>query len=228
MASRESRGMRDPREAQFANINLITPHYHRSAQSVPKTSYDKNLSYKAGDKLERHTNTDIKLIQAVQQPNARFNIEEFLMVPSNEVESFYPMPINKVVRASTKEVQNSLKSQKLQLRKKIVDEEEESEVKVMSEGKTRADQPFPGYDAYFPRMVFSQDGVGEESTLILEPNSKAISGNDGTSISSPLSRALLRKGVAVRVLFKPESVAISGAGGTSHAQADLILDFINE
>lgn len=152
------------------------------------------------------------------------------MVPSNEFsESFdSQMPLSKIVRASTKEVQNSLKSQKLELRKRIKDEEEESDIKVESEGKTSADQPFPNYNAYFPRMVFSQDGAGEESTLILEPSSKAISGNEGTSISTPLSRALLRKGVAVRVLFKPESVAISGAGGTSHAQADLILDFINE
>lgn len=152
------------------------------------------------------------------------------MVPSNEFsESFVnQMPISEIIRASTKEVYNSLKAQKREFKKQIVDDEEESNVKVESEGKSSADQPFPNYSGYFPRSVFSQDGIGKESTLILEPNSKAVSGNYGTSISSPLSRALLRKGVAVRVLFKPESVAISGAGGTSHAQADLILDFINE
>jgi hypothetical protein len=219
--------LRDPREAQFADINLIAPKYnHRYVQQASKTSYEKNLSYQAPDKHEKYTNTDIKLIQAVQQPNTKFNIEEYLMVPTNDFSE--SLPINNIVRPSTQEVQNSLRSQKLELRKRTVDDEEEKGVKVESEGRTSADQPFPNYNAYFPRTVYTQEGVGEESTLILEPNSKAVSGNDGTSISTPLSRALLRKGVAVRVLFKPESVAISGAGGTSHAQADLILDFINE
>lgn len=224
--------MRDPREAQFANINLIAPQYNQNFQSA-KALYDKHLSYKAADKPKKfseNTNTDIKIIQAIQQPNTRFEVEEFLMVPSDEQSHLLDSKahINSIVRSSTKEVHESLKSQKLQLRKRLADEEDESDVKVESVGMTSADQPFPDYSAYFPRMVFSQDGIGEESTLILEPNSKAVSGNNGVSISTPLSRALLRKGVAVRVLFKPESVAISGAGGTSHAQADLILDFINE
>lgn len=221
---RENRGIRDPREAQFANVNLISPQQnHQKIHSTSKMFYNKNEPVKYQD-------MDIKYIRAIQQPNSRFNVEEYFMVPSEEFSENlgYEMPLNKIVRGATKKIQESLRKQKFQLRKRISDEEDENIVKVESEGKTSADQPFPDYSAYFPKMVYSQEGVGEESTLILEPNSKAISGNDGTSISAPLSRAILKKGVAVRVLFKPESVAISGAGGTSHAQADLILDFINE
>lgn len=164
--------------------------------------------------MEEFNSMDIKLIQAIQQPNSQFRIKQFSM-----------KPLSDVIRGSSKKVRDSIKSQNVQFEE---ERDGDDEVKVESMGMTSADQPFPSYAAYFPRMVYTQDGEGEESTLILEPNSKAVSGNDGTSISTPLSHALLRKGVPVRVLFKPESVAISGAGGTSHAQADLILDFIDE
>ncbi|CAO1317712.1 unnamed protein product [Diamesa hyperborea] len=77
-------------------------------------------------------------------------------------------------------------------------------------GQSSADQPINGYDSYFPESAFQQPGSEPESTLILEPHSKAIVGNDGTAISSPISRAILRRGTAVKVLFKPQSVAIAG------------------
>lgn len=64
------------------------------------------------------------------------------------------------------------------------------------------------------------------ATLLLQPSAKAISGNSGTSVSAPVSRAVLRKNSGTRVIFRPESVAIAGAGGTAHAQADLILDYV--
>lgn len=185
---------------------------------------------------------DIKIIEAIQQADKKFKVEEFFYVPrvNNEISKEYAalpsMPLADIIRPSTSKVKNSIKSQKIELRKQAFDEnsqddddeEETATVKVESVGMSSADQPFPNYGPYFPKTTFSQDGVGEESTLILEPHSKAVSGNDGISISSPLSRALLRRGTAVKLLFRPESVAISGAGGTSHAQADLILDFIDE
>lgn len=64
------------------------------------------------------------------------------------------------------------------------------------------------------------------TTLLLEPTAKAVSGNGGTSISAPISRAILRKNSGTRVIFRPQSVAIAGVGGTAHAQADLILDYV--
>lgn len=176
---------------------------------------------------------DIKLIQAVQRPNSEFDVEKFsILSKQSAVPLTNLMSISKIVRASTRQVQDSIKSQKIQFRNSLTNEDEEKEedddVKVESVGMTSADQPFPDYSSYFPRLIYTQDGHGEETTLILEPNSKAVSGNDGISISTPLSHALLRRGIPVRVLFKPESVAISGVGGTSHAQADLFLDFIND
>lgn len=68
-------------------------------------------------------------------------------------------------------------------------------------------------------------GHSKGATLLLQPSAKAISGNGGTSISAPVSRAILRKNSGTRVIFRPESVAIAGVGGTAHAQADLILDY---
>lgn len=65
------------------------------------------------------------------------------------------------------------------------------------------------------------------TTLLLEPIAKAISGNGGTSISAPVSRAILRRNSGTRVIFRPESVAIAGVGGTAHAQADLIIDYVD-
>lgn len=219
MMARENRGIRDAREAQFAQQNLITPHH---IYNKPSSAYGKNSHHQANDKpqklVEKYTNMDIKLIQAVQQPNSHFHVEQF-SVPSS------PSADGQKVFASMREFQDAIKSQKIL---NIDVDDEDDDVKVESMGMTSADQPFPSYGAYFPRMVYTQDGNGEETTLILEPSSKAVSGNQGTSISAPLSHALLRRGVPIRVLFKPESVAISGVGGTSHAQADLILDFINE
>ncbi|KAL7047340.1 hypothetical protein ACKWTF_002870 [Chironomus riparius] len=183
---------------------------------------------------------DIKLIEAIQQADKKFKVEEFFYVPrvnselSKEYSALPSMPLADIIRPSTSKVKNSIKSQKLELQKQsfdesnLDDEEETATVKVESIGMSSADQPFPNYSSFFPKMTFLQEGAGEESTLILEPHSKALSGNDGISISSPLSRAILRRGTAVKLLFRPESVAISGAGGTSHAQADLILDFIDD
>lgn len=201
--------------------------------NVPKKVKPEKLS-------KNKTNMDIKLIEAIQQADKKFKIEEYFYVPrvnnglTQEYSALPSMPLSDIIRPSTPKINSSIKSQKLELQKQAFDEssqddeEETATVKVESVGMSSADQPFPDYSPFFPKMTFSQDGVGEESTLILEPHSKAVSGNNGISISSPLSRALLRRGTAVKLLFRPESVAISGAGGTSHAQADLILDFIDD
>lgn len=85
---------------------------------------------------------------------------------------------------------------------------------------TSADQPVS-----IPALQQSEWSLGG-ATLILEPSSKAVSGNGGTAISSPVSRAILRKNMGTRVLYRPESVAVAGVGGTAHAQSDLILDYV--
>lgn len=175
---------------------------------------------------------DIKLVKAVQQPNSRFVVEKFVYVPGKriaELSTSETLPASKLAKLTTKRIQQAGNSRKLQKQRVIDDyDEETATVKVESIGMTGADQPIPDYSAYFPRTVFTQEGRGEEATLILEPNSRSISGNDGTSISAPVSRAILRKGTSVKVLFKPQSVAITGANGIAHASADLLLDFIED
>lgn len=85
---------------------------------------------------------------------------------------------------------------------------------------TSADNPVS-----IPALQQSEWSLGG-ATLILEPSSKAVSGNGGTAISSPVSRAILRKNMGTRVLYRPESVAVAGVGGTAHAQSELILDYV--
>lgn len=183
------------------------------------------------EKLKQALKMDIKFIKAVQQPNSKFVVEKFFLVPGKRAPvSAKTAPAASAIRSNTRKTEKALKSQKLKLRKQIVDDEEieTATVKVESFGRSAADQPIPDYSAFFPRSTFTQAGKGEESTLILEPISKAISGNDGTSISSPISRAILRRDSSVKVLFRPQSVAITGANGIAHAQADLLLDFIED
>lgn len=183
-------------------------------------------------KLRQAPKMDIKLVRAVQQSNSnKFVIEKFFFVPGKKIEEIKsrerPRKENAQKLPATR-VNKTARSQKLKLQRQVEEELETATVKVESMGMTAADQPIPDYSAFFPRSVFTQPGSGDEATLILEPSSKAISGNDGTSISTPISRAIVRKGTAVKVLFRPQSVAISGANGVSHAQADLILDFIED
>lgn len=184
-------------------------------------------------KIQKEKNMDIKIIDAIQQPNKMFKIKQYLYDTkiNKELSSVPSMPTAKFVRQPASNVKNSqikhLHSQEDKENDNLDDlEVETATVKVESVGISAADQPIPDYSSFF-----TQEGgitLENEATLILEPHSKALSGNDGVSISTPLSRALLRRGTAVKLLFRPESVAISGAGGTSHAQADLILDFIEE
>lgn len=185
------------------------------------------------EKIRQLPKMDIKLVQAVQQPNSKFIIEKFVFVPGRriaELSTSETVPVASVVRSNSQKIQQNLKSEKLRLQKQIVKEEEEetSTVKVESIGMSAADQPIPDYSGFFQGPVFTQHGNGKEVTLILEPNSRAVSGNGGTSISAPVSRAILRKGTAVKVLFRPQSFAITGANGVAHAQADLLLDFIDD
>lgn len=80
-------------------------------------------------------------------------------------------------------------------------------------------------DRSIPALQQSEASSGG-ATLTLEPSSKAIAGNGGIAISSPVSRAILRKNMGTRILYRPESVAVAGVGGTAHAQSDLILDYV--
>lgn len=64
------------------------------------------------------------------------------------------------------------------------------------------------------------------STVTLEPKATAIVGNRGTALAIPVSQAYLKEGSPTQIFFKPESVAISGVGGKSHAGAEFILNIV--
>lgn len=231
------------------NFVVVTPRPKTKKKVQPKPSVRRPVpkdtmklidARSRPEKLRQPPVMDIKVIQATQQPNSKFSIEKFFFVPGKKLDELstaesVPVHALSLIRAPPKYLQKALNSQKLVLQKQIQEEVENDDeletatTKVESVGMSSADQPIPGYyDAYFPQTSFHQAGSGVQATLILEPNSKAISGNDGTSISTPLSRAILYRGTNVKVLFKPQSVAITGANGIAHASADLLLDFIDE
>lgn len=77
-------------------------------------------------------------------------------------------------------------------------------------------------------ISFRNDNSKEEvTTLILKPVAKSVAGIDGQAISNPLSRAILRQGMNVDILFEPEAVAVAGPGGVAHAQSDLEITYEN-
>lgn len=63
------------------------------------------------------------------------------------------------------------------------------------------------------------------TTLILKPVARSIAGVDGKAIATPLSKAILRQGTNVDILFEPEAVAIAGPGGIAHAESDLEITY---
>lgn len=62
-------------------------------------------------------------------------------------------------------------------------------------------------------------------TLVLKPVARAIAGQDGKAIATPVSRAVLQEGVNADILFEPEAVAVAGPGGIAHAESDLEISY---
>lgn len=63
------------------------------------------------------------------------------------------------------------------------------------------------------------------ATLILQPVARAIAADAGKAVATPLSKAILRQGTNVDILFEPEAVAIAGPGGIAHAQSVLEISY---
>ncbi|KAI8120190.1 hypothetical protein CVS40_8500 [Lucilia cuprina] len=126
------------------------------------------------------------------------------------------------------QINKAKKQKKLNTKQKQREDfEPETQIKVEAIGKTSTKGNIPEipFGTYF-LPYFSQNQQQHETgkkpaALILEPHSKAIVGNGGTAISTPISKAYLKRGVTTNVYFNPESVAIAGVGGKAHAQADL-------
>lgn len=67
-----------------------------------------------------------------------------------------------------------------------------------------------------------------ENVILVQPSARAVGGEGSTAIANPVSRVLVRKNVPTTILYRPQAVAISGPGGRSHAQSELIVDYIDE
>lgn len=172
---------------------------------------------------------DKPLLQAVKNINSQFVVEEIMPIPGRHIFSSIDME----TIPSTKKTQAPKASTKKQKSKAA---SKKSQVKVEATGRTATSGNIPEipFGTYFlpyfsegQQQLRSQRKGVKTAALILEPHSKAIVGNGGTAISSPISRAFLKRGVATNVYFNPESVAIAGVGGKAHAQADLELDLID-
>ena len=124
------------------------------------------------EKLQKEVQMDIKVVKAVQQPNNKFIIEQFVYVPGKRLAEFstvekVPLMTEALFQPSLQSIRAAIKSQKLELQKEaeedsVVDDEENTTVKVDSVGQSAADQPINGYDSYFPKTVFQQSGSGPE------------------------------------------------------------------
>lgn len=182
-------------------------------------------------KLQAKTQTsgdlksDKQLRAAVSRINTDYVIEEIVAVPGKHV-----------ISTSSKQTVSSahLKKPKAAAKlRKASAKQSQTPVKVEATGRTSTSSknfpqiPFGTYFLpYRPEQAKAIQGR-KQAALVLEPHSKAVVGNGGTAISTPISRALLKKGVPTNVYFNPESVAIAGVGGKAHATADLELDLFN-
>ncbi|KMZ00149.1 uncharacterized protein LOC6738404 isoform X5 [Drosophila simulans] len=164
--------------------------------------------------------SDVGLRSAVSKINPEYVIEEIVPVPGKLVISTSGSP-----RSAKQQLKKATGPQKL--RKQAGGR---VPLKVEATGKTSTSSgnfpqiPFGNYFLpYRPEQAQAIQGR-KQAALILEPHSKAVVGNGGTAISTPISKAYLKKGVPTNVYFNPESVAIAGVGGKAHATADLELD----
>ncbi|XP_034480836.1 uncharacterized protein LOC117786606 [Drosophila innubila] len=161
--------------------------------------------------------SDGKLRTAVARINSNYVIEEIVAVPGKHVISSSSRQMRKPTAGKLRKVSGKLRTP----------------VKVEATGKTSSSSknfpqiPFGTYFLPYRPQQAKAIQARKQAALILEPHAKAVVGNGGTAISTPISRALLKKGVPTNVYFNPESVAIAGVGGKAHAAADLELDLFN-
>ncbi|EDW69597.2 uncharacterized protein Dvir_GJ13339 [Drosophila virilis] len=229
--------------APSVDASAATPSTTTTSTAKPATADDIEVAKEPEEedtietlqKLRSNTQTDddlksdARLRAAVSRINTDYVIEEIVAVPGKHVLS------------SSSQVTAGARSAKQQLKKataaklgKGSGKLRSPPVNVEATGRTSSSSssnfpqiPFGSYFLpYSPIRAQAIQGR-KQAALILEPHSKAVVGNGGTAISTPISKALLKKGVPTNVYFNPESVAIAGVGGKAHAAADLELDFLS-
>ncbi|XP_053675834.1 uncharacterized protein LOC128726074 [Anopheles nili] len=181
--------------------------------------------------------TNAPFLQALQQPNGQFKLQKYTLAMPERLQqpivSDQPAQVDTPTVPSNPKKQNTNSVLSQQLESAILPQEV-NPVVVSAVGSTTADAPVlgrvpvaPTVSEYYPFYGGPMTDNREEASLILEPSSKAVSGNGGTAISTPVSHAILKHGSRSKILFRPQSVAIVGANGRAHAQADLIVDYVN-
>uniref|UniRef100_A0A182M571 DUF4774 domain-containing protein n=1 Tax=Anopheles culicifacies TaxID=139723 RepID=A0A182M571_9DIPT len=163
-------------------------------------------------------------VQALQQTDGQFKVQKYTLGAPEVLSQNSPQQIVLATQGNTQRSEP----------KRVKPSTNANPVVVTATGSTTADAPVigrvpvaPTVSEYYPFYGFPMTDNREEASLILEPSSKAISGNGGTAISTPVSHAILKQGSRSKILFRPQSVAIVGANGRAHAQADLIVDYVN-
>ncbi|KAL7732280.1 hypothetical protein ACLKA6_018512 [Drosophila palustris] len=154
-------------------------------------------------KLQAKTQTSV----AVGRINSNYVIEEIVAVPGQHVISS-----SQRLKMSTA---GKLRSSKIRTPPPV---KVEATGRTSSSSKNFPQIPFGTYFLPYRPQQAKAIEARKQAALILEPHAKAVVGNGGTAISTPISRALLKKGVPTNVYFNPESVAIAG---TQVRSADL-------
>ncbi|XP_022212340.2 uncharacterized protein LOC111067535, partial [Drosophila obscura] len=201
----------------------------RPESSAEELEKPEKLQAQPEPPAETQSNGDLKsdsgLRSAVSKINPNYVIEEILAIPGKHV----------ISTASSSAARQQLQQQQLRKIASGAAKLKRVPVKVEATGKTSSSSssgniPQIQFGNYFLpyRPLQAQAIQGrKQAALILEPHSRAVVGNGGTAISTPISRAYLKKGVPTNVYFNPDSVAIAGVGGKAHATADLELDLFN-
>lgn len=214
--------------ATEASVTTTTAKPSTVEEVEPVDAEDESDTIETLQKLQAKTQTagdlksDKQLRAAVSRINTDYVIEEIVAVPGKHV-----------ISTSSKQAVSKKPSGAAKLHKASGKLRQSAPVKVEATGRTSSSSknfpqiPFGTYFLpYRPEQAKALQGR-KQAALVLEPHSKAVVGNGGTAISTPISRALLKKGVPTNVYFNPESVAIAGVGGKAHATADLELDLFN-
>lgn len=217
-----------PVTATAASVTTTTAKPSTVEEVEPVDAEDESDTIETLQKLQAKTQTagdlksDKQLRAAVSRINTDYVIEEIVAVPGKHV-----------ISTSSKQAVSKKPSGAAKLRKASGKLRQNAPVKVEATGRTSSSSknfpqiPFGTYFLpYRPEQAKALQ-ARKQAALVLEPHSKAVVGNGGTAISTPISRALLKKGVPTNVYFNPESVAIAGVGGKAHATADLELDLFN-
>ncbi|CAK1552486.1 unnamed protein product [Leptosia nina] len=77
---------------------------------------------------------------------------------------------------------------------------------------------------YYNGMKFIEKPIRESKfVLYVDPQARAVSGNEGSAIANPISYVFIRGGEKGSVVHKPLATAVAGPGGIAHALSELYV-----